>query len=234
MTDLLRCQREGPVTTLALDDGKANVMSVAMQTAINDALDRIQADGTALLIVGRPGMFSGGFDLAVFKRSPLEQFAMLKGGAELAYRLLAFPAPVVVACTGHAIAMGVFVVMAGDVRLGIAGGPYKICLNEVQIGLTLPRFAIETCRQRLAPADFNRASITAEPYAPEQALTAGFLDVLVPADQLVAAAFERASALAKLPREHYVATKQRIRQEALTRMQTGMAADIGDWQRRLD
>ena len=171
------------VATLTMDDGKANVMSVRMLQALNDALDRAQADQALVVLKGRPGMFSGGFDLAVFKGEPSEQMRMLEAGARITERLLAFPTPVVAACTGHAIAMGVFLLLAADVRIGVAEGA-RIHVNEVQIGLTLPHFAIEMCRQRLAPAHLNLAAVTAQPYIPLQALAAGFLDEIVSADAL--------------------------------------------------
>ena len=90
---------------------------------------------------------------------------MLRAGFELAERMLSFPMPVVIACTGHAVAMGVFLVLSGDYRIGVAGR-YKITANEVAIGLTLPRAAIEICRQRLTPAHFSRATVLAEVFPP--------------------------------------------------------------------
>jgi enoyl-CoA hydratase len=83
------------IATLAMDDGKANVMSVSMLRAIDAALDRAAADKATVVLHGRAGMFSGGFDLAVFKRAPQEIVEMLTAGAELTARLLAFPYPVV-------------------------------------------------------------------------------------------------------------------------------------------
>lgn len=220
------------VGTIILDDGKANVMSVGMLQEINAALDKAEAEKTVVLLAGREGMFSGGFDLNVFKREKAEQLAMLKAGAETAERLLSFPAPVVVACTGHAIAMGVFLVLAGDVRIGVVNGPSKICVNEVQIGMTVPRFAVEICRQRLTPANFNRAVITAEPYNPQQAVEAGFLDYLVPVAELLSTAREKAVTMSKLVRDAHVATKRRARESTLTALRRAIQADIDDWNTR--
>ena len=120
---------------------------------------------------------------------------MLRSGFELAERVLSFPTPVVMACTGHAVAMGVFLLVSGDTIIGTAG-PYKITANEVAIGLTLPWAAIEILRNRLTPADFARAANLAEVYSPEAAVAAGFLDRVVAADELHAAARETATALA--------------------------------------
>jgi enoyl-CoA hydratase len=220
------------LATITLDDGKANVMSVAMLQAVNAALDRAEADQAAVLLTGRPGMFSGGFDLAVFKRLPAEQLQMLELGARLTERLLSFPRPVVAACTGHAIAMGAFLLLCCDLRIGVDAGA-RIQVNEVQIGLTLPGFAVEVCRQRLTPAALNLAALTAQPHTPVQALAGGFLDEIAAAPALAAAARERASGLAKLPAAAFAATKLRLRRTALDALRTAIDEDVAAWNARL-
>ncbi len=217
------------VATVTMDDGKANVMSVRMLQALNAALDRAQADQGVVVLTGRPGMFSGGFDLAVFKGDPEEQFRMLEAGALLTERLLSFPLPILAACTGHAIAMGAFVLLSTDVRIGVDQGA-RIQVNEVQIGL--PRFAIEVARQRLAPAYLNVAAITAEPYSAPQAVAAGFLDEIVPAEMLAAAARGRALRLRKLHAESFTATKLRLRRQALDALRAAIRDDVADWSTR--
>ena len=219
------------VATLAMDDGKANVMSLRMLQALRAALDRAEAEAGAVLLTGRPGMFSGGFDLAVFKGEPEAQFRMLEAGARMTERLLSFPRPVVAACTGHAIAMGAFLLLSADVRIGIDQGA-RLQINEVQIGLTLPHFAIEIARQRLAPAHFNLAAVTAEPYTPQQAVVAGFLDEAVPPDALAAAARERAQRLLKLNADAFTATKARLRGPALAAHRAAIETDVADWAAR--
>ena len=219
------------IATLTMDDGKANAMSVAMLRALNDALDRAQADGAAVLLTGRAGMFSGGFDLAVFKRGPDELYRMLEAGARITERLLSYPKPVVAACSGHAVAMGLFLLLSTDVRIGVDSGA-RLQANEVQIGLTLPHFAIEVCRQRLTPAHLNLVAATAAPYTPEQALAAGLLDELVPAASLAAVARERTAKLLTLNPEAFTATKLRLRAESLTALRTAIDADLADWSQR--
>src|SRR5260221_3435563 len=143
------------IATITLDDGKANAMSPAMIGEINAALDQAENDRAVVLLTGKPGTFSAGFDLKVMGAGGPEAHKMLIGGFTLGERLLSFPHPVVVAVTGHAIAMGVFLVLGGDHRLG-AEGSYKAGANEVAIGLTMPRFGTEMCRQPLPPAYFHR------------------------------------------------------------------------------
>ena len=126
------------VAAITMDDGKVNALSPAMLAALNDALDRAEDNEVAAVVLaGRPGRFSAGFDLGVLRGGGAEAEGMLKSGFELAERLLAFPLPVVLACTGHAITMGSFLVLSADYRIG-AAGDFKIQANEVAIGLTMP------------------------------------------------------------------------------------------------
>jgi enoyl-CoA hydratase len=138
--------------------------------------------------------------------------------------MLSFPTPVVVACTGHALAMGIFLVLAGDYRVG-ALGAHKIGANEVAIGITMPFFGVEICRQRLAPAHFHRAVVNAEIYAPEDAVAAGFLDRVVPASELGDVARSTAERLAKLDRDAHAASKLRAREHALKAVRAAIESD---------
>jgi enoyl-CoA hydratase/carnithine racemase len=233
MRELVTYERRDTVSTIVMDDSGMNVLSVAMLQALNAALDHAQADGAAIMLAGREGVFSAGFDLAVFKRGKDEQVRMLTAGARTVERLLAFPAPVVAACGGHAIAMGAFLLLAADIRLGVSNGAFKIAVNEVAIGLTVPRFATEVCRQRLTPAYFNRAVITAEHYDPHKAVEAGFLDELVPAAELFENARNATLALATLDRKALVATKLRAREGVRGALRHAIEADIQEWNSRL-
>ncbi len=224
MSDIVTYELEQPICTITLDDGKVNCLSPQMLDEINGALDQAEKDGSAVVLTGRPGKFSAGFDLAVVGRGGDEAVGMLIGGFRLAERLLSFPMPVVIACTGHALAMGSFLLLSADYRIG-ADGAYKIGANEVSIGMTMPRFGVEICRQRLAPAHFHRAVITAEIYSPAGAVEAGFLDQVVPEDELIAAARDKATALAALSMPAHTATKLRAREEALKAVREAIEAD---------
>ncbi len=224
MGDLVTYQLEDSVATIVMDDGKVNVMSLHMTRALNEALDRAGADKAVVLLSGRPGIFSAGFDLSVLGLGGEDAREMVKAGFELAERVLSFPAPVVIACTGHAVAMGAFLLLSGDVRLA-AAGQFKIGANEVAIGLTMPHFGIEICRQRLAPAHFNRAVINAEMYAPDQAAIAGFVDRIVPATELLTAALGAARSLGKLNMTVHSATKLRARSNALRAIREAIEMD---------
>src|SRR6476620_10777450 len=209
MTELATYSRSGPVGTIVMDDGKANVMSLAMLNALHAAFDQAEKDKTVVILKARGKHFSGGFDLSVFaKGSARDQVLMVKAGAELALRILSFPTPVVTACHGNAFPMGAFLIMSSDHRIA-AEGNYRIGMNEVAIGLTVPRFAIEVARQRLTPAYFSRVVMTAEMFGPVEAVTAGFFDRVVAPEVLERSAEEAAQALATLNMAAHAATKAR-------------------------
>ncbi len=224
MDELVRYDLRDGVATITMDDGKVNALSLQMFSELGAALDRATGDDAVVVLTGRPGVFSAGFDLRTLRAGGEEARTMLRAGFEMALRLLSFPAPVVVACSGHALAMGAFLVLSGDHRLG-AAGDHRIGANEVSIGLVMPHFGVEICRQRLATPYFHRAVINAEIFSPEGAVMAGFLDEIVPAPDLAAAAGTMAAKLAALDVHVHTATKLRARQQSLTAVRAAIAAD---------
>ncbi len=164
-TDLVTYARDGAIGTITMDDGKVNVFSIAMLRALHQAFDQAERDGTVVLLTGRPGSFSAGFDLKTLRDVPEDIRELLRLGATMAERILSFPAPVVAACAGHAFPAGSFLLMAADTRIG-ADGPFTLGLNEVRIGLTLPWFAVVLARHRLTPPFFDRCAVTGTPLGP--------------------------------------------------------------------
>lgn len=176
---------------LRMDDGKANALSFDLLAALQAALDRAEASGRVVVLTGREGRFCAGFDLAVMARADSGTLELLRQGVDLARRLLAFPAPVILAASGHALAMGGLLLLSADYRVG-ADGAFKVGLNEVAIGMTLPWFGVELARARLATNHLERAVGLAQVYDPAGAVAAGFLDEVVAPAQLL----DRAAALA--------------------------------------
>jgi enoyl-CoA hydratase len=225
MGDLVTYQRSGEVSILTMDDGKVNVFSIAMLSELHEAFDQAQRDETVVLLTGRPGYFSAGFDLKVFDGSADDTLTMLRSGATLAGRILAFPAPVVVACSGHAFPAGAFLLMAADHRVG-ADGPYKLGLNEVRIGLTLPWFAIVLARHRLAPSHFDHAVVTGTMFDPLLACQAGLLDAVVAPEALSDAGLAAAEDLTGVDRRAHAATKLRARKKVLDELREAIETEL--------
>jgi enoyl-CoA hydratase len=213
------------IATISLDDGKVNALSIETLRALHDGLDRAERDGATTIVRGRTGYLSAGFDLKVFGEGMEQVLEMLTLGATLAERLLSFPAPVVLACSGHAVAAGSFLTLSADARIG-ADGPFRIGLNEVAIGLTVPWFAIELARHRLTPPHFDAAVTSARMYSPREAITAGFLDRVVAPEQLDDAALDAARALSQLDMRAHAASKLRAREDALSRLRAAIETEL--------
>ncbi len=222
--DVVSYELVDQVARITMDDGKVNAMSLQMQSSLHVALDRALDDRAVVLLQGRPGVFSGGFDLATLTAGGSDAIDMVRGGFELSVRLLGHPFPVVMACTGHAVAMGAFLLLSGDERIG-STGEYKITANEVAIGLTMPFAATEILRHRLTPAAFNRAVTVATVFAPEDAVEAGFLDDLAAPGSLVETATARAELAAGLDLDAHAESKRRARRPAIEAIRDGIIAD---------
>jgi len=161
-----------PIAVVRMNDGKVNALGPTMQQALNEAIDQADRDNVgALVITGNERVFSGGFDLKILTSGEVQPaIDMLRGGFELAYRLLSYPKPVVMACTGHAIAMGAFLLSSGDHR--VAAHAYNIQANEVAIGMTIPYAALEIMKLRLTQSAYQQATGLAKTFFGETALTA--------------------------------------------------------------
>jgi len=226
VSELVSYSLEDRIATLTMDDGKVNAFSVAMLRALHEAFDRAEHDNAVVVLTGRDGFFSAGFDLKVFAGGDVERILeMLQLGATLAERVLGFRTPVLLACSGHTVAAGAFLALAADVRLG-AEGDFRVGLNEVQIGLTVPRFVIELARQRLHPGRFAQAVLTGAMYEPAQAVEVGYFDRVVPAGELHTAALDEAARLSELDQVAHAATKLRARSNALTAVRTAIESEM--------
>jgi enoyl-CoA hydratase len=223
MDSIVSYHLDGRVATIVMDDGKVNAVSLRMIGELNSAFARAEADGAVVVLTGREGVFSAGFDLPTLRAGGSDAATMVRSGFELAERILSFPLPVVVACTGHAVAMGVFLVLSADYRVGVEG-TYRIVANEVAIGLTMPDAAIEILRNRLTPSAFNRAVLLAEQFSPANAVENGFLDSVVPAAGLREAAHAVATAASTLDLAAHAASKLRARRETLAGIRAGLEA----------
>lgn len=218
------CDIQNGICTITLNDGNRNVISPIMIEAIHDTLDRAEKEKAVVILTGIGDVFSAGFDLNIMKKGNIETISMLSGGFKLAERIFSFPQPVVVACNGHAIAMGAFLLLSGDYRVG-AEGNYKIATNEVEIGLTMPAAGIELCRHRLLPTHFSRAVLLAETFSPLTAVEAGFLDHLVSSEMLHKTALTIAERFTKLDKRAHYQTKLRARQTALLNIKRFIITD---------
>jgi enoyl-CoA hydratase len=213
------------IATITLDDGKVNVLSLDTQRALHEAFDRAEQDKAVVLLSGRPGVFSAGFDLPVLRAGGPAGTAMVHGGFQLAARVLMHPAPVVAACTGHAIAMGAFLLLSCDYRVG-AAGPYKLMANEVALGLAFPYTGATILRSRLTPSAYRRATLLSEQFSPDNAIETGFLDRVVPADEVHAAALDVARAATALDPTVFARSRERLCRSLVDDLHRSIEADL--------
>lgn len=224
MSDLISYQLDDGIATLTLDNGKVNAISPEVIAAFNAALDQATADGAVVIITGQPGILSGGYDLKVMTSGPQNAIGLVAAGSTLARRMLAHPYPIVVACTGHAVAKGAFILLSADYRVGVEG-PFKIGLNEVQIGMTMHHVGIELARDRLRKSYFNRSVINAEMFDPQEALHAGFLDAVVAPESVMTTARAMAEQLTKINLTAHANTKVKARKELLDTLDAAIELD---------
>ncbi|KMN18386.1 MULTISPECIES: crotonase/enoyl-CoA hydratase family protein [Pseudomonas] len=224
MSDLIAYHLEDGIATLTLCNGKVNAISPDVITAFNAALDQAEQDRAVVIITGQPGILSGGYDLKVMTAGPQQAVDLVTQGSTLARRLLAHPFPVIVACSGHAVAKGAFLLLSVDYRIGV-DGPFSIGLNEVQIGMTMHHAGIELARDRLRKSAFHRSVINGEMFNPQSAVDAGFLDKVVQPQELHGAALEAARQLKKINMKAHKNTKLKVRKALLDTLEAAITLD---------
>ena len=213
------------VATISMDDGKANVLSHTMWEELEAAFDQAEKSGAIVLLKGRDGIFSGGFDLKEMAKGPEQAILLTARGSKMARRILAFPTPVIAVSTGHCIAMGAFLMLACDYRIG-TDGAFKTGLNETLIGMTMHNFGIELARYRISANYFNRCVINAEIWTPTGAITAGFYDQIVPAEQLDQASQMAAKGFSQLNMTAFNGTKNKSRKAFLQLLDECIESDL--------
>jgi enoyl-CoA hydratase len=224
MSDLVSYQLDDGVATLTLSNGKVNAISNQVVDAFNAALDQAEKDRAVVIITSAPGILSGGYDLKIMTSTPQAALDLVTAGSTLARRMLSHPFPIVVACSGHAVAKGAFLLLSADYRIGVEG-PFSIGLNEVQIGMTMHNAGIELARDRLSKSAFGRSVINGEMYDPKGALQAGFLDKVVAPEELTDAARTVALQLKKINMKAHKQTKLKVRKDFLETLDSAIALD---------
>ena len=226
--ELVRYELRGTVAVLQMDDGKVNAFSPAMIESLSARFERARSEARAVALFGRPGKFSAGFDLRIMMSGPSAARDLVTQGAGVLLTLYEYPHPVVVGCTGHAMAAGLLLTATADRRIG-ARGPFKLGLNEIQAGMPVPIFAHELARDRLDPRALIEATIHATVYDPEGALRVGWLDELVEPDALESRVMAEAERLAKLSGKNYAMSKASLRRQTIEHVRATLAANMKEF-----
>jgi enoyl-CoA hydratase len=209
------------VAHIALDDGKVNALGSASIADLNVQLDRALHDGaSAVILSGREGVFSAGFDLGEVRSGASAVAHLRRQLIDLELRLFEFQRPVVIACTGHALAAGAALLLAADRRIGMEGA-FRLGFNEASIGTSISAATVELARYRM-PMPWFESIISGETFSPESARHAGLLDQVVETTAELAEASQiAAEALSRVPIHVFAemrhaargATADRIRHE---------------------
>ncbi|MGK0422380.1 MAG: enoyl-CoA hydratase [Polaribacter sp.] len=210
---------------ITINNGKANAISHEVIVGLNASLDKASEENKVVILTGKTGFFSAGFDLKVMAKSPDSAKELVTKGSKLSLRMLSFPQPIIIACSGHAIAKGAFLLLSADYRIGVEGD-YKIGLNEVMIGMTMHNAGIAIAKARLSEVYINRSVNNAEIYSSKQAIEAGFLDLIVPEEHLMSTAVKVAEMSAKLNKKAHAETKLRVRKQHLEALEIAIELDL--------
>ena len=222
--DFVTIQIDDGIANITLQNGKVNAISHQVIAELNAALDQAETAKAVVVLTGQPGILSGGYDLKTMQESMTAAMALVTEGSTLTRRMLAFPTPIIVACPGHAVAKGAFLLLCSDYRIGIKG-EFKLGLNEVAIGMVMHQAGIEMARGRMPINYFNRSVINAEMFNPEQAIEAGLLDRVVEPEQLMATAQQIATMMKSLNMRAHHGTKIKARKELLAAMDQAIELD---------
>ncbi|MFT6960206.1 MAG: enoyl-CoA hydratase [Polaribacter sp.] len=225
MNEFVTYQSEETYAIITINNGKANAISHEVIAGLNASLDKAAEENKVVILTGKTGFFSAGFDLKVMAKSPESAKELVTKGSKLSLRMLSFPQPIIVACSGHAIAKGAFLLLSADYRIGVEGA-FKIGLNEVMIGMTMHNAGIAIAKARLSEVYLNRSVNNAEIYSSKQAIAAGFLDVIVPEDHLMSTAIKVAEMSAKLNKKAHAETKLKVRKQHLEALENAIELDL--------
>ena len=185
----------GDVAVVVVDDGARNTLDVELTDAILKALIEAQDQARAVVVAGRAGCYSVGMDPEILRSGGEAASDLLHIGTELILRVVECPRPTVMACTGDALEAAAVSMLCYDVRIG-AAGDFKIGMDFVARGVTVPDLAVELARSRLSPRHMAMAVNAAHLYTPDEAVEAGFLDYVTTGD-VVEQACEVAAGLAE-------------------------------------
>jgi len=180
------------VAVITMDDGKANAFSSEMFEAVNAAFDQAEKEAKIVVFRGREGIFSGGYDLKELAKLGPKAGTLVRRGSELVVRIMECSLPVITVGTGHVVAMGAFIFLGADYRIGVDGA-FKVGLPETANGLPMHNFGREVAIAKLPQNYFSRAFINGEMYLPKDAVAAGYLDKVVAPGDLNAAIEEAVS-----------------------------------------
>lgn len=205
----IRVDRRDAVLVITLARGKANALNAAMLDELHEAVGIARDDASVravAIVSASTKIFSAGFDLGeVFNYDDEAMAAVFARLMRLCEELRQLPKPVVAGVSGHAIAGGAIVALACDFRV-LADGDFGFAVNEVDLGLVLPRAAMSWIAEPFGPFA-GQVMMGGTPVSPARAHAIGLAAELAPADAVAERAVAMAAALARKPPVAFAAFK---------------------------
>lgn len=210
MNMLVERIQHGPIRELRLARAPVNALNPELCRELRDAVDQAVAEGVqGLVLSGGPKVFSAGLDVPHLLALGEDRVALLAAWGDFfdAARALArSPVPVVAAIVGHAPAGGCVLALCCDYRV-MASAPFRIGLNETQVGLAAPEGIQHLLRRVVGPYRAERMLVAGELVEAERALALGLVDELVEIEHVATRARIWLEELLALPRQPMLQTR---------------------------
>ncbi|MGN6480741.1 enoyl-CoA hydratase/isomerase family protein [Luteibacter sp.] len=214
MLDIL--PHDGDILEIRMARPPVNALDTALVRALRDAIAEAPVNGArGIILSGAQGMFSAGVDvpaLLALDRAGVETF--WNDFFALCGTIAASAVPVVAALTGHSPAGGAVMSLFADYRI-MAHGVYKIGLNEVQVGLSVPEPIQFAMRRIVGPYRAERLLIAGAMVDAETAHGIGLVDELAAVEQVVQRSVLWLGDLLKLPPHAMLRTRAIARADLL-------------------
>jgi Delta3-Delta2-enoyl-CoA isomerase len=228
----IRRERQGPLAVLRLDKSRGNAIDEELVGELRQACADLEADDGVrgvLLASAHPKLFCPGLDLVSlveYDRGRLQRF-MTAFGLMLS-ALYGLRKPVVAAVSGHAVAGGCILAMAADWRVLRRGG-VTIGLNEVRVGVPLPRSVCALLRATVPPGSLSRVALLGRNFADEDALAAGLADELGGEGSFEATCLSRLQEFAEKDAYSLAVTKTYLRADAFRQIKAEDPVAAAEW-----
>ena len=222
---MIDLKTDGGIAVVTLRHGKANALDIELCGELTKCFEELRrSDANAVVLTGQGRMFSAGVDLIRLSSGGPDYVREFLPALHRLYDAVFFhPKPVVAAINGHAIAGGCVLACCADRRI-MARGSGRIGVTELLVGVPFPALAFEIVRFAVPARYLPEFTFGGATYDTDAALQRGWVDELVEADTLMAAAMFAAKQLAALSPAAFAQTKKQLRQETSERVQRGRAA----------
>ena len=234
---LERINHDG-ILELRLARPPVNALHEELLASLRDAIEAAPANGArALILSGQPGIFTAGLDLPWLMQQGVQAVeATWMAFGQVCRALAASPLLSVAALSGHSPAGGAVISLYCDYRVmarspvsddpGAPAKPYRIGLNEVQVGLFVPDAIQYALRRLLGPHRAERLMVAGAMPTAEEAHAIGMVDELAPGPEVTARALQWLGTMLALPQAAQRETRRIARRDLLESIDDPVRMDL--------